>query len=229
MTKQQQQLEIIKKRYSGDEFNVVRGDLDREFMLTRLRMVVEPEFVKNKVVLEIGAGASLFLPIFLDYGCQKLVANEMIEERLKLNKIDDARYLEMPGEFLETPFEEDAFDVVFANLTMMCLTTMFAEIFDKMHRILKPGGVVVTIDSNFLCPKTLHAYFTVNGANPLRPFSPFNYARKARNAGFIVEKLVPFTRDYAWAKGNWLLGSSFAMKAVKRVPSAANCAHSFVE
>ena len=213
--KKKRQIDIIKRRYRRAEYNVVH-DIDKTTLLSNLRKVIDPSDFEDKVVLEIGAGCSLYLPLFLEFGCKKLVANDLVEERLKLNKIDDERYVEVLGDFLEVDFEEEKFDVVFASLTLMFVIPMLDEFFSKIYRLLKAGGVLVTYDPNFLCPVSIYRYFVnKNDLNPTCLFNPFKFVGIARKEGLKIEKMVPFTSNFEWTSGRWLIGTSFWMKAIK--------------
>lgn len=213
------QIEIIRRRYNKKEFNVV-ADIDRQVLLRNLRKIVDPDRFRDKAVLEIGAGCSLYLPIFLDSGCGNLVANDLVDERLKLNQITDDRYVEVAGEFLETQFEEEGFDIIFSHLTLMFVIPMLDEFFAKMHKLLRPGGLLITFDANYLCPLQFYRRFSDrSGSNPATIFNPFSYAGRARKIGFNVEKLVPSTNNCDWATGNWLLGTGFFMRATKSLES----------
>jgi len=208
------QLEIIKRRYSNEKYNVVH-EVPREVLLRTLTRTLALEEIKDKTVLEIGAGCSHFLKLFLESGCKKLIANDLMEERLKLNDIDDKRYIEIPGDFLEIEFAEKV-DIIFSNLTMMFVIPMMDDFFEKMHQVLQPNGIIINSDTNYLCPMSIYRLFSdKSGANPSKVFNPFSFAKKARKHGFIVEKLVPFTSKYEWTVGHWLLGTNFSMVARK--------------
>ena len=213
--KKEAQLDIIRRLYSKDEYNVVPR-IDARIFKENLGHLTDPGEFSGKSVLEIGAGCSLFLPIFLEYGCRKLIANDLLAERLALNDINDSRYSAVAGDFLETEFSENGFDLIFAHLTMMFVIPMLDEFFAKACRLLKPGGLLVTIDPNYLCPLSIYRIYADNsGANPATIFNPFNFAKVARQQGFMVEKLVPFTSGFGWTKGNWALGTCFGMRALK--------------
>jgi len=151
-----QQLDIIRKRYNKNEYNVVHN-IEKNVLLNRLSKVIDPTEFEGKVVMEIGAGCSLYLPLFLELGCKKIVANDLIEKRLKLNQINDERYTDVAGDFLETNFEDCNFDIIFAHLTLMFVIPMLDEFFTKIYSLLKPRGILITYDPNYLCP--LASYF----------------------------------------------------------------------
>ncbi len=65
LSAQAKQQEIIKRRYSNDKYNVVH-DIDRNILLTNLEKTMFREEFRDKIVLEIGAGCSLFLKFFLE-------------------------------------------------------------------------------------------------------------------------------------------------------------------
>ena len=219
LSAREKQQEIIRKRYSNDAYNVVHN-IDREILLRNLEKTVSPDELRDKTILEIGAGCSLFLRFFLEYGCKKLIANDLIEGRLKLNHISDERYTEIAGDFLDVDLCEQP-DIVFSNLTMMFIIPVLDEFFAKIHRVLKPGGSMINSDPNYLCPISIYrCYSDRSGANPAKIFNPFWFAKKANEHGFIVEKLVPFTSKYPWTGRSWLLGTNFAMRA--RKPIAQN-------
>jgi SAM-dependent methyltransferase len=215
MDTREQQLQIIRERYAKPNFNVVHSAA-RDVLERRLARVAAPSDFRGKRVLEIGAGCSTYLQLFLDHGCSELVANDLIPERLKLNAISDPRYSAVEGDLLRIDLGEESFDIVFANLTLMFLVPILGEVFTRLNRILKPGGLLLSIDPNYLCPLSVYRRFADrSGANPARIFNPFSFERAVRRAGFNVQKMSPFTGDVSYANGNWLLSTCFAMRSEK--------------
>lgn len=189
----------------------------RDVVERRLARVASPSDFKDKRVLEVGAGCSFYLQLFLDYGCRELVANDLMPERLKLNNISDIRYSAVAGDLLQIDLGEESFDIVFANLTLMFLVPMLDEVFVRLARILKPGGLLLSVDPNYLCPISLYRTFSDrSGANPAKVFNPFSFKRAAKFAGFEVHRMAAFTGDVSWGDGSWLLGTSFAMRSERR-------------
>lgn len=216
----QNQLLLIKKRYETTGPGAL-NKVPARILVENLRSVIEPTAFLDKSVLEIGAGCSLYAPLFLSFGCSRLVANDLIAERLALNAIIDPRYTPVVGDFLTMRVDNSYFDVVFASLTFSFVVPMIDDFFSKIYCCLKPGGCLISFDPNYLCPLSICRRFTARGANPLRLFSPFSFKRRAIRHGFKVEKLVPLTTNHPKVTGNWLLGTSFMMKAVKPIAHQA--------
>jgi SAM-dependent methyltransferase len=180
-----------------------------------LRKVGDPAEFEGKTILEIGAGRSSYARLFLEAGCRRYYANDLVPSRLQAIRVPDDRFVPLPGDFLGIDVPERV-DFIFANLVMMFVMPMLDDFIAKMHAHLATGGRVITMDSNYLCPLSILRRFVLDiGANPARIFSPFAYARRFRHFGFEVEKLVPFTGPVPWVTGNWVLGTTFFLRARK--------------
>lgn len=175
-----------------------------------LSKIMTNDELSNKSVLEMGAGCSQYISVFLQNECKKYFANDLILDRLAAIRVDDPRYHEIPGDF-RTIVVPEAVDIVFANLTMMYLQPMLDEFVVKIRDSLKIGGMFFSFDSNYFCPLSFYRRFAE--PTPARLFSPFRYANTFRRHGFEIEKLVPFTPPLPWTKGNWLLGTNFWLRA----------------
>lgn len=206
--------QIILDRYADRE-NIELKRSDPQMLIKRyLSKVMQPSQLRDQVILELGAGGSQYVPVFLGNGCKKYYANDIIPERLRVVQMDDPRFIALPGDFRMIAIPEPA-DIVFANLTMMFIIPMLDEFVTRIGNSLKSGGVFLSYDPNYVCPLSIYRRFADRGANPARVFSPFGYANTFSRHGFAVEKLVPFTAKYPWTTGNWLLGTSFWMRARK--------------
>ncbi len=206
---------IILKRYE-DRANVTYNPVPTDILIHNyLAPVASPDFFRDKVILEVGAGCSSYIPLFLQSGCKRYYANDIIPERLAASRVDDPRYHELPGDFRTIDIPEQP-DIIFANLVRMFLIPFLDEIVARFARILKPGGVFFSYDPNYFCPLSMYRRFADRKANPVRLFSPFRYANTFRRHGFEIEKLVPLTAKYPWTVGNWLLGTSFWLRARKK-------------
>jgi SAM-dependent methyltransferase len=179
-----------------------------------LSKVMGTEELAGKTVLEIGAGCSPYAALFLESGCKKYYANDIIPERLATVRMRDPRFMELPGDFRDVDAPEPA-DVVFANLVMMSVIPMLHEFISKIAQSLNRGGVFLSMDANYLCPLSIYRRFADRNNNPARLFSPFHYAEAFRRHGFEIEKLVPFTAPLPWTTSNWILGTTFWLRARK--------------
>lgn len=206
---------IITARYAdngGVRFTQYPPDLLVERYLSKL---MSPAEFSGKTVLEIGAGCSDYTAVFLANGCAQYFANDLIRQRLAASRISDSRYIELPGDFLEITLPEPV-DVVFACLTMMFVMPMLEEFIIKIRDSLQPGGHFISMDPNYLCPLSVYRRFADRKPNPARLFNPHRYAAAFRRHGFEVESLLPFTAPLPSTTGNWLLGTTFWMKARKK-------------
>jgi SAM-dependent methyltransferase len=206
--------QVILDRYA-DRVNIGIVRTEPDVIVEKyLSKVMAPGEISGKTILELGAGCSQYIPVFLDNGCKTYYANDIIPERLAATRVDDPRYVELPGDFRKIHVPEPV-DIVFASLTMMFVIPMIEEYAGKIGRCLKPGGIFLSMDTNNLCPLSVYRRYSVKGPNPARLFSPFSYAATFRRHGFEVEKLVPFTAKAPWTTGNWVAGTTFWMRARK--------------
>lgn len=210
----QQHTQIILNRYADREHISVSEIEPSELVDKYLSKVMQTEELEGKVILELGAGCSTYIPVFLKNGCKTYYGNDIIPERLAASRVDDPRYHELPGDFRDIEVPEPV-DIVFANLTIMFLQPILAEFVVLIRDRLRHGGLFLSYDANYVCPLSVYRRFADRGANPARVFSPFRYAKTIRHHGFEVEKLIPLTAAYPWTVGNWLLGTSFWLRARK--------------
>lgn len=205
---------VIFARYA-DRQNIGINRTPPDILIRRyLSKVADPEIFRGKTILEIGAGCSQYIPVFMQYDCRRYYANDLIPERLEVVRSSDLRYVEIHGDFRTIALPEPV-DIVFASLTMMFVMPMLDDFVRKIALTLKPGGIFVSMDANYLCPLSVYRLIRERRNNPSRLFSPFRYADKFRSHGFDIETLVPFTGPWPWVTGNWLLGTTFWLKARK--------------
>lgn len=205
---------IILDRYADrDHVGYVKSapDVLVERYLSKLMPAAD---FKGKTILEIGAGCSQYPPVFFANGCSTYYANDLIPERLAASRPDDPRYVELPGDFREITLPKQV-DVVFACLTMMFVMPMLDQFITKIHQVLKPGGLFISMDPNYLCPLSVYRRLADRKPNPARLFNPMSYAGRFRGNGFEVDKLVPFTAPLPWTTGSWATGTTFWLKARK--------------
>lgn len=207
--------EIIAARYA-DQAGIKFTQYPPDLLVKRyLGKLMSPAEFSGKTILEIGAGCSDYTTVFLSNGCEKYYANDLIPQRLEASRKNDSRYVALPGNFLEVALPEPV-DIVFACLTMMFVIPMLDDFIVRIRDSLKPGGVFISMDANYLCPLSIYRRFADRKPNPARLFSPHRYAAAFRSHGFDVESLVPFTAPAPIATGNWLLGTTFWLKVRKK-------------
>ena len=207
--------QIILDRYKGPQDVGVNHTPPDVLVDTFLKPVANPDVFRDKIILELGAGCSQYIPVFLDNGCKRYYANDLVPARLEVSRVDDPRYIELLGDFRNITIPETP-DIIFANLTMMFLQPMLDEFVQHIAGSLDSGGLFFSYDPNYICPLSIYRRFADRGANPARIFNPFRYARTFRRHGFEVERLVPLTARYPWTVGNWLAGTSFWLRARKQ-------------
>lgn len=206
---------LILERYADRE-NISVHRIDRDRLIGRyLSKAMDPVEIRGRTILELGAGCSSYVSVFLEKGCRNYYANDIIPERLAAVRVDNPRYHEIPGDFRKIKMPDDV-DMIFANLTMMFIVPMLAEFVDKIAATLPSGGHFLSMDANYFCPLSVYRRFADSRANPARLFSPFAYANLFRRHGFEVQRLVPFTGAYPSTAGNWLLGTTFWLRARKK-------------
>jgi SAM-dependent methyltransferase len=213
-SRDQSHMQIVLDRYADREnIGVLQTDTDLLFQ-RYLSKAMTLEEIKGKRVLELGAGCSQYIPLFLNAGCSAYYGNDIIPERLAKTRVADPRYHEIPGDFLTITLPEPV-DISFASLTMMCVKPYFPQFAARIYDSLKPGGMFLSMEANYFCPVNIYRNWKVKGANPVRAFSPYSYANIFRKAGFEIELMLPFSGPYPWTTGLWPVGTAFWMRARK--------------
>jgi SAM-dependent methyltransferase len=206
---------IILDRYA-DRQNISVGSMGPAALYEKyLSKAMRLDELTDRTILELGAGCSQYVGLFLDAGCKTYYANDLIPERLKVLGVVDSRYVELPGDF-RAVYTPEPVDIVFASLTMMFIMPMLDDFIVKIRDSLKPGGVFLSYDPNYMCPLSVYRRFADRKANPARLFSPFAYAKRFESHAFEVERLTPLTAEYPWTVGSWAFGTSFWLRARKK-------------
>lgn len=106
-----------------------------------------PYFPETGLVLDLGAGQGQDSRFFAERG-YRVVSTDLEEAALELNKQKLSAELaaNVTVQKLDLreklPFEADAFDVVYAHLSLHYFDAVTTQcIFDEIFRVLKPGGV----------------------------------------------------------------------------------------
>lgn len=169
--------------------------------------------IKGKVVLEIGAGCSQYIPLFLNHGCKCFYANDLMPERLAIIAPDDPRFVSLPGDFCEVEIPEKV-DIVFCSLTLMMLKPLFPAFAKAIHAALKPGGIFVCMEANYMSPLSFWRWLKHYDPS-VKIFSPWTLSRALQDAGLVIERMTPVTAPAPWTKGIWPLSTAIWIRARK--------------
>lgn len=142
--------------------------------------------------------------------------SKQVSENLGYNNI------EFKHGFLESiPKDDESVDVVTSNCVIN-LSTQKSDVFNEIHRILKPGGrfVIADIISDREVPKEMRDNQElwgecVSGALTIEEF--LDYTRKANFQGISVDK------DYLWKEVEGIKFYSFIFTAYKPIPLEESC------
>ena len=201
--------EKIFQRYSGSKNNYFKEDKSAK---NKYNLIDDIEKVKDKEILEFGAGGSSYCKLFLDYGCNAYHGIDIIKDRLLLLP-NDKRITKYHGDFLEID-KEFQVDILFSALTMMILIPQHKRLIKKIHESLKVGGYFIGYEANYLCPYSFYKLYLDREPNPASYFNPFSYAKIFEDQGFKVEALKPVLKQRDM-KFLWPLATAFMIKARK--------------
>ncbi|OGE64065.1 hypothetical protein A3J13_02110 [Candidatus Daviesbacteria bacterium RIFCSPLOWO2_02_FULL_36_8] len=132
-------------------------------------------------VIDLGCGTGADSLFFLHHGCEVLATDysqpalKELEARAKGNLNLAVKQLDLSETF---PFADQAADVIYSHLSLHYFdgaTTQ--QIFDEIHRVLKPNGVVAVLLNSFTDEEYGHGeqiedgYFNIPDKGPKRYFS----------------------------------------------------------
>lgn len=136
-----------------------------EYKVQDTRLFCIKNNIKDNVeILDFGAGTGSSIPYFNEiFKKSKLhcldVSKKSIEiakKRFPKNTFD---YQYFNGE--KTDYAENKFDLIFSACVFHHIPPqMYEKILNELHRILKPGGVIIIFEHNPLNPLTRHAVNT---------------------------------------------------------------------
>ena len=178
-----------------------------------LQNLLSEDDIKGKKVLEIGAGASQYKDIFLDWGCKSYTGVELLASRIPDDQRQNVAYVK--GAF-ETSRLEQNFDILFCSLTYMYIRDR-TKFYKKVYEVLSIGGNAIFLEPNSIMPLTFLRFLKARyiQSSPIQFTSPLILKKALKKYGFEEEHLEYFTRDYKLTN-NFLLGSNFKM-AMKKV------------
>lgn len=140
----------VQKGYDGAFTNhVTRYDeLGLQFQIRAAKAQVEELEVKDKVILDVGAGTGALSFLMLDYGAAKVVCGDISSYMLELcrkkaveqgyNK-DRIDFRQLDAESL--PYDDNSFDMVITGMTLGLLPNQ-AKAVSEMVRVVRHGGCV---------------------------------------------------------------------------------------
>ena len=130
--------------------------------------VVRDFLPEHGIVLDLGAGLGQDSAYFAELG-YKVIATDLNTD--KLASLAEEKFITQAVDLRESlPFADEAFDVVYAHLSLHYFDKATTEaIFKEIYRVLKPGGVLAfftnsTDDPEYNTGKEIEAdYFEVDG------------------------------------------------------------------
>lgn len=159
------------------------------------------KLTRDSVVLDLGAGAGI-VPQMNFRGAAARVCGIDLDVRVMDNpNVDEARVADAGS----IPYEDGLFDIVFADNVMEHLETP-EQVFLEIHRVLKPGGILLLKTPNRthympmisrMTPHHFHQYINkIRGRAAVDTFPAFYRAndagqirRLAANSGFTISSL----------------------------------------
>lgn len=125
----------------------------------------------KSTVLDVGAGAGIVEEMYFKGLVKKICGIDLDYRVIHNDKIDEGKVANASS----IPYDSETFDVVFADNVMEHLSEP-EKVFKEIHRVLKPGGVVL-----FKTPNRSHYMPLIARLTPLR-FHKFINQFRGRNA-----------------------------------------------
>src|SRR2546422_7687989 len=141
--------------YGWDEATArayVKDTMSRRGPRTTVDELYKKYQLAGKHVLEVGSGLG---NVLIEFGLRKVRAvgiepgeewSQIVDERLRLHGCDSCTILRAYGESL--PFNDESFDFVISMQVLEHVTDPVRTI-EEMYRVLRPGGICVTIAPNY--------------------------------------------------------------------------------
>lgn len=145
------------KYWSGraPEFSKLRMndyDTDMRMAYEKFLLAFLPKDKEKTKVLDIGTGAGFFAIILRSFG-YNVTAVDFSEDMLKEAKknsfekgFNDINFIQMDAQNLK--FDDNSFDFIITRNVTWIVEDAF-KVYFHIHRVLKPGGVMVNIDANY--------------------------------------------------------------------------------
>lgn len=150
--------EFLKDRYNPVNPDILMSVQEKERSLVRWIIKTKISPINTKNLLEVGCGNGLNLQFFLKLGFrpEKLVANELIEERAHTARsILPESIKVLKGNLLDQRLPEEHFDIVYQSLVFSSILNeeLRKKMATLMWKLVKPGGGVLWYDFIYNNPK----------------------------------------------------------------------------
>lgn len=127
--------------------NTINTTTNRDYEIRRKNfdVLVAPEDLRNKIILDIGCGFGAFLMYALDKGAKEVAGVEVSEKDLKTakNSLKSKNVTLKEGSAINLPFPDNYFDTVvsFEVLEHIPKNTEL-KMFSEINRVLKKDGIL---------------------------------------------------------------------------------------
>jgi len=140
----------VQEGYNGTFTTHVTGydELGLQFQIKAAKAQLEELDVKDKVILDVGAGTGALSFLMLDYGAAKVVCGDISSYMLELcrHRAEEKGYNQDRIEFRQLdaeslPYGDNSFDMVITGMTLGLLPNQMKAI-SEMVRVVRHGGCV---------------------------------------------------------------------------------------
>lgn len=179
-----------------------------------LNGLLDKSELHNKIILEVGAGASQYVDYFLDSNIKKYIGIELVESRIPKH-IKNKRKIEYYCcDYLDFKYDKQV-DIIFISLTYMYLTNRI-NFFEITNKLLKKEGMIIFFEPNFFSPITIFRTIKSKLFNnsPTKPFSPIRLKKELLSYNYKIKYYKYVTRNFFFCN-NILLGTNLKIKAIK--------------
>ncbi len=156
--------------------------------------VLDTQWLHGKRVLDIGAGECMLTEALAFVGGATAWALEATPKQIWAaaeRYASESRIHFVLGNAQDTPFADDTFDIVVANLVLHHIHPL-EGLLSEVHRVLRPGGILAVFEPNPLVAFATHRASSPNEA----PIAPRVVEASLRRAGLLHEQTT-----YWWTRG----------------------------
>lgn len=114
----------------------------------RQQLLRRVQIARRQRVLDLGAGYGAVTPELVRRSGGQVFALDCEIDALLTAKTAFASAMWVGGDGTALPFRSSSFDLVFSQLTLLWISNLYQAL-DQVHRILRPGGVLVAIEPDY--------------------------------------------------------------------------------